>query len=80
MLPRDAFFGAAEQVPVAQAPGRIAAEMITPYPPGAPGVLPGEVITRLVVDYLRSGLSAGMLLPDPADSELTSLLVVAQRS
>ena len=79
MLPRDAFFGPAEQVPVEDAPGRIAAEMITPYPPGAPGVLPGEVITRPVLDYLRSGLGAGMELPDPADSELTSVRVVARR-
>jgi arginine/lysine/ornithine decarboxylase len=79
MLPRDAFFGPAEQVPLAEAPGRIAAEMITPYPPGAPGVLPGEVLTEPMLDYLRSGLEAGMQLPDPADSELKSVRVVAGR-
>ncbi|MEQ0560034.1 aminotransferase class I/II-fold pyridoxal phosphate-dependent enzyme [Amycolatopsis sp. NEAU-NG30] len=79
MLPRDAFFGPAEQVSVDEAPGRIAAEMITPYPPGAPGVLPGEVITRPILDYLRSGLKAGMELPDPADSKLESVRVVAKR-
>jgi arginine decarboxylase len=79
MLPRDAFFGPTEQVPLAEAPGRIAAEMITPYPPGAPGVLPGEVLTRPMLDYLRSGLEAGMELPDPADSGLESVRVVAGR-
>jgi arginine decarboxylase len=79
MLPRDAFFGPAEQVSLAEAPGRIAAEMITPYPPGAPGVLPGEVITKPILDYLRSGLDAGMELPDPADSGLDSVRVVARR-
>jgi arginine decarboxylase len=79
MLPRDAFFGPAEQVPAEQAAGRIAAEMITPYPPGAPGVLPGEVITQPMLDYLRSGLSAGMQLPDPADSKLESIRVVAKQ-
>jgi arginine decarboxylase len=78
MLPRDAFFGPAEQVDVAQAPGRIAAEMISPYPPGAPAILPGEVITEPVLDYLRSGLAAGMQLPDAADAELTSIRVVAR--
>ncbi|WP_372664640.1 aminotransferase class I/II-fold pyridoxal phosphate-dependent enzyme [Amycolatopsis kentuckyensis] len=78
MLPRDAFFGRTEQVPVGEAAGRIAAEMITPYPPGAPGVLPGEVITEPILDYLRSGLEAGMELPDPADSELASVRVVAR--
>jgi arginine/lysine/ornithine decarboxylase len=76
MLPRDAFFGETEQVDVAKAVGRVAAEMISPYPPGAPALVPGEVITQEVLDYLRSGLAAGMQLPDPADSELESIRVV----
>src|SRR5205807_94218 len=55
MRPRDAFFGPAEQVPAAQAVGRIAAEMASPYPPGVPVLAPGELITAEVVDYLTSG-------------------------
>ncbi|MBB5958602.1 arginine/lysine/ornithine decarboxylase [Saccharothrix tamanrassetensis] len=78
MLPRDAFFAEVEQVPADQAVGRISAEMVTPYPPGAPAVLPGEVITKEVVDYVRSGLDAGMLLPDPTDSELKTFRVVVR--
>jgi arginine/lysine/ornithine decarboxylase len=77
MLPRDAFFGRTEQVPAAQAPGRVAAEMITPYPPGVPAVLPGEMITEPVVEYLRSGLAAGMEIPDAADPKLTTFKVHA---
>ncbi len=78
MLPRDAFFGPAEQVPAEQAVGRVAAEMLTPYPPGAPAVVPGEVITRDVLSYLRSGLAAGMSVPDAADSSLDTIRVVAK--
>ncbi|MGW4113500.1 aminotransferase class I/II-fold pyridoxal phosphate-dependent enzyme [Actinosynnema sp. NPDC004786] len=78
MLPRDAFFAQVEQVDVGQAVGRVSAEMITPYPPGAPAVLPGEVITEEVLDYLRSGLAAGMQLPDPGDPELKSVRVVVR--
>ena len=52
--------------------------MITPYPPGAPAVLPGEVITDEVLDYLRTGLAAGMQIPDPVDAELGSIRVVAR--
>jgi len=77
MLPRDAFFAETEQVPAADAVGRISAEMLTPYPPGAPAVLPGEVITAEVLDYLRSGLAAGMQIPDPVDAQLDSVRVVA---
>ena len=78
MLPRDAFFARTEQVSYADAVGRCSAEMITPYPPGAPAVLPGEVITSEVLDYVRSGLAAGMQIPDPVDPSLDSVRVVAR--
>ncbi|GGS57669.1 aminotransferase class I/II-fold pyridoxal phosphate-dependent enzyme [Streptomyces violaceus] len=78
VLPRDAFFGPAEDAPVAEAAGRIAAEMITPYPPGIPAVLPGERLTEPVLAYLRTGLAAGMHLPDPTDPELDTVRVVAE--
>ncbi|MEP9382854.1 hypothetical protein [Nocardioides sp. KR10-350] len=77
MLPRDAFFAEAEQVPVRDAVGRIAAEMASPYPPGVPVIAPGERITAEAVDYLLSGRAAGMLLPDPADPSFETVRVVA---
>ncbi|MDT9682917.1 ornithine decarboxylase [Streptomyces sp. TRM76323] len=77
MLPRTAFFAQAEHVPAEKAAGRIAAEMISPYPPGVPVVAPGEVITQDVVDYLRSGVAAGMLVPDAADGTLETFRVTA---
>jgi lysine decarboxylase len=76
MSPRDAFFGPAEDVPVKEAAGRIAAEMITPYPPGIPAVLPGERLTEPVLRYLRTGKAAGMNLPDPSDPELETIRVL----
>ncbi|MEU5773163.1 aminotransferase class I/II-fold pyridoxal phosphate-dependent enzyme [Streptomyces venezuelae] len=75
-LPRDAYFARPEDVPVEEAVGRIAAEMITPYPPGIPVVLPGERLTEPVLTYLRSGVRAGMNLPDAADSSLETVRVV----
>lgn len=77
MTPRDAFFARVEQVPVAEAVGRIAAELVSPYPPGVPVVAPGEVISQEAVDYLTTGVRAGMLAPDAADSSLETLRVVA---
>ncbi|MGW7262193.1 aminotransferase class I/II-fold pyridoxal phosphate-dependent enzyme [Streptomyces sp. NPDC054842] len=78
VLPRDAFFGPAEQIRADKAVGRIAAEMISPYPPGVPVVAPGEVITTAVVDYLKSGTAAGMLIPDAADPTAQTLRVTAR--
>lgn len=76
-LPRDAFFGPAEMVPAAKAAGRVAAELITPYPPGIPAVVPGERLNDAVIDYLRSGVDAGMTLPDPVDASAQQFRVVA---
>ncbi|MFD8415218.1 aminotransferase class I/II-fold pyridoxal phosphate-dependent enzyme [Streptomyces sp. NPDC059650] len=78
MRPRDAFFAPAEHVPAERAAGRIAAELVSPYPPGVPAIAPGEVITKEVVDYLRSGVEHGVLIPDAADSSVRTLRVVAR--
>ena len=40
-----------------EAAGRIAAEQITPYPPGIPAVVPGERLNDAVLEYLRSGVT-----------------------
>jgi arginine decarboxylase len=77
MTPREAFFARAEQVPAAEAVGRVAAELVSPYPPGVPVLAPGERIGREVVDYLTSGVRAGMLVPDAADPSMEILRVVA---
>ena len=78
MLPRDAFFAAKETVDADKAVGRICAEQITPYPPGIPVIIPGERITEELLGYLRSGLDAGMQLPDPTDPSLGTLRVVSR--
>ncbi|AKS31851.1 aminotransferase class I/II-fold pyridoxal phosphate-dependent enzyme [Mycolicibacterium goodii] len=77
VAPRDAFFAEVEQIPVEQAAGRIAAEQITPYPPGIPAVVPGERLNEAVLDYLVTGVRAGMNLPDPADPQLRTIRVMA---
>jgi len=75
-LPRDAYFARHAKVPTAEAVGRIAAEMITPYPPGIPVALPGERLTEPVLKYLVTGVKAGMFLPDAADQRLKTVRVV----
>jgi arginine decarboxylase len=41
-------------------------------------IIPGERMTDELLDYLRSGLAAGMQLPDPADPSLGTIRVVSQ--
>jgi lysine decarboxylase len=75
-LPRDAFFGHVEVVPSDRAAGRVAAEQLTPYPPGIPAVVPGECLNDAVLDYLCSGVHAGMNVPDAADPSLKTVRVL----
>ncbi|WP_419538641.1 aminotransferase class I/II-fold pyridoxal phosphate-dependent enzyme, partial [Mycobacterium colombiense] len=76
-LPRDAFFGHVEAVPTDQAAGRVAAEQVTPYPPGIPAVVPGERLNDAVLNYLCSGVRAGMNTPDAADPSMKTIRVLA---
>ena len=77
MTPRDAFFAAARAVPLAAAVGEVAAELVTPYPPGIPVLAPGEVITADKLAYLANGSAHGMYVCGPADPSLTTIRVVA---
>jgi arginine/lysine/ornithine decarboxylase len=75
--PREAFFGRVETLPSERAAGRVAAEQLTPYPPGIPAVVPGERLNDAVLDYLCSGVRAGMNVPDAADPSLETIRVLA---
>jgi arginine decarboxylase len=54
LTPREAFLADDQDVPFAAATDRICAEVITPYPPGIPLVMPGERLSRDVLDLLRA--------------------------
>jgi arginine decarboxylase len=68
LTPREAFFAADEAVPLSQATGRVAADAITPYPPGIPLVMPVELLAPQVVDLLQALRTSGnpISAADPA--------------
>jgi lysine decarboxylase len=78
MTPREAFFAPREAVPAEAAGGRVAAEMVVPYPPGIPAIAPGEVVSQELVDALREAAAGGTRLSYCADPTLGSLQVVAR--
>jgi lysine decarboxylase len=79
ITPREAFLGAGESVPVAEAIGRISCEAIAGYPPGVPTLLPGERVTAEVLDYLRELNAAGARLHGAADPSFATVRVLAER-
>ena len=50
--PRDAFQGKTREVELHQSIHQVSGEMVIPYPPGIPCLLPGEVITPEVYEYI----------------------------
>jgi arginine/lysine/ornithine decarboxylase len=77
LTPREAHFAAAVTVPLTDAAGRIAGELVVPYPPGIPALTPGEVITAEKVRYLRLVAEAGMHVCGAADPRLGTIRTVA---
>ena len=57
MKPSDAYAHIArrttQRVPIDALEGRITTSLVTPYPPGIPLLIPGEVFNRKIVDYLK---------------------------
>jgi arginine decarboxylase len=76
--PREAFLGASETVATRDAPGRISCESIAAYPPGIPGVLPGERITAAILDDLRRVVEQGARLHGAADPTLETIRVLRE--
>lgn len=59
LRPREAALGRSERVPLAGAAGRIAADIVCPYPPGIPVLYPGEEVSPEAVAYLQDILHKG---------------------
>jgi arginine decarboxylase len=59
-LPRDAYYCGGEALPILDERDlvnralvdRVCTDQITPYPPGIPVLVPGQIVTREIVDYL----------------------------
>jgi arginine decarboxylase len=76
MSPSAACFAETEQIPLEEAGGRIAAEILSPYPPGIPRIIPGERFTDALVEFYRLGVEASMYVEDAIDSTLETVRVV----
>jgi arginine/lysine/ornithine decarboxylase len=74
--PREAFFANSEILSFEKTQNRICAEIICPYPPGIPVLMPGELITKSALEYLQEIQKMGGFITGCADSSLQTLKVV----
>lgn len=76
MAPREAYFAPTENVPLARAAGRVGAELVCPYPPGIPLVVPGSRVTAEALAALQSVKALGGTVTGASDPELRALRVL----
>jgi arginine decarboxylase len=74
--PRDAYFASTENIPLQEACDRICGELICPYPPGIPLLMPGEIITQEAVEYLQQVLVAGGTITGCNDPSLQTVQII----
>jgi len=67
MKPSDAYAHIAlrktERVEIDHLEGRVTVGLVTPYPPGIPLLIPGEVFNKKIVDYLKFAREFNALCP-----------------
>ena len=73
---RDAYFAKTEMVSANKAEGRIAADLIAPYPPGVAVVAPGEILTAQILQGLKASKDAGVRIAYATDPTLLTYRVV----
>ena len=78
MSPRDAFYRPHREVAFSQALGCIAGEVITPYPPGIPVLMPGERFDRDTMELLNA-VKRSRCPISAVDPTLSTVRVVAEQ-
>ncbi len=66
--PREAYHAPKLCVPLADAAGEISAESVMIYPPGIPMVIPGEIISKDVVDDIEFYINNGSTIHSDLDN------------
>lgn len=75
--PREAFFSATKMVNIEDSIGGISGELICPYPPGIPLLMPGEKITAQAIEYLQKVLDLGGSITGCSDPSLKQLKIIS---
>lgn len=74
--PHQAIYMAKKDVPLDESEGEVSGEYIIPYPPGIPLLIPGEVISREIIKYIRAMQGAGMDIVGIKDEALNKIAVL----
>jgi lysine decarboxylase len=76
LLPWEAVYQPKEEVPIEHCIGRVCGEMIVPYPPGIPLIMPGEIISKDMIDYALECRNKNIKINGTKDASLKYITVI----
>jgi arginine decarboxylase len=74
--PRQATFRSSRRVALSDARDQVCAEQVIPYPPGIPLLMPGEVISAEMIEYVRYLLRQRIKIVGPEDLQLKTVRII----
>jgi arginine/lysine/ornithine decarboxylase len=74
--PRQATFRSSRRVPLIEARDEVCAEQVIPYPPGIPLLMPGEVISAEMIDYVQYLLRQRIKIVGPEDLQMNTVRII----
>jgi arginine decarboxylase len=74
--PRQATFRSSRRVPLIKARDQVCAEQVIPYPPGVPLLMPGEVISAEMIDYVQYLLRQQIKIVGPEDLQMKTVRII----
>ncbi|XP_019103385.1 uncharacterized protein LOC104886783 isoform X2 [Beta vulgaris subsp. vulgaris] len=75
LTPREAFFAKKTRVNIRHTIGKICGELICPYPPGIPVMIPGELVSERALNVLLQAKACGATLSGASDPGLSSMVI-----
>jgi arginine decarboxylase len=74
--PRQATFRSSRRIPLSEARDQVCAEQVIPYPPGIPLLMPGEVISAEMIDYVRYLHQQRIKIVGPEDLQMNTVRII----
>lgn len=68
MIPSEAFHRPEEEIPLAESVGHTLSDFICLYPPGIPLLVPGEVMSRELLEEIQSSIRMGLKVQGVTDA------------
>lgn len=75
LTPREAFFAKKSRVDIEDTIGKICGELICPYPPGIPVMIPGELVSEGALNVLLRAKAFGATLSGASDPGLSTMVI-----